>query len=461
MTELRHAMVGGFGRYFRAIAFGALLGAGTLGMAFEAAAAGDFFAGYDAYERGDYDAARNAWMPLALAGDVDAQFNLGTLYENGLGVKPDATKAARWYQEAARRRLGLAQVALVRLQRAGAIDSKVVEDGIRLLETAARRGSAEAQYELGVAYDRGLGVTQNFATAAGWYQRAAEQGLADAQYNVAALYDQGLGTARDPARALEWYTRAADAGEPRAMNNLGYLYEKGFDGPQDYAKAVSWYRRAARSGLAIAQSNLAALYYLGHGVERDLERAARWYREAAEQGDTVGQNGLGLLYANGLGVERDLVEAMALFTRAAEAGGPVGAEAADHRTRIEGLLTPDQRSAALARSRELALSAQPSLADDPNLSGISLPRPSHGFGDNAIRVQRLLKTLDYYDATVDGIPGPMTFKAIQRFLRQNKIRMTPKITQELVETLETARIALLAPAAGNSVERRGAHGRPR
>ena len=51
-----------------------------------------------------------------------------------------------------------------------------------------------------MAYDRGLGVTQNHATAAGWYQRAAEQGLTDAQYNLATFYDEGLGTPRDIAR---------------------------------------------------------------------------------------------------------------------------------------------------------------------------------------------------------------------------------------------------------------------
>ena len=166
-------------RRFRVKAFAAPMAAAALCAAVLAAPqarGADFFEAYDAFQRGDYEEARAAWSTLALAGDVDAQFNLGALYENGLGVEEDAEQAARWYRAAASRRLDLARLALARLQRVGALEPDPDEDQIKLLEAAARRGLAEAQFELGVAYDRGLGVTQNHATAAGWYQRAAEQG---------------------------------------------------------------------------------------------------------------------------------------------------------------------------------------------------------------------------------------------------------------------------------------------
>ncbi len=443
----------GFIRHLRLIAILTALSAAAVGA--PGAAASDFFAGYEAFRRGDYDAAHAAWLPLARAGDADAQFNLGALYENGFGVAPDADRAANWYREAATRRLGLAQIALARLRHAGAIDDDVVENPIELLESAARRGSVEAQYELGVAYDRGLGVTQNHATAAGWYQRAAEQGLADAQYNIATLYDEGLGTARDAERAHQWYMRAADTGEPRAMNNLGFLYEKGLNGPQDYGKAILWYRRAARRGLAIAQSNLAALYYLGHGVERDFEQARHWYQAAAEQGDAVGQNGLGLLYANGLGVERDLVQAMAWFALAAESEGPAGADALGYRVRIGNLLSPQEHAEAEALSGEIAARMSATVAAGRTFAGISLPRPADGFGALAIQVQRLLKSLGYYAGAVDGIAGPLTVEAIRRFLHDHGLTMGPRITLELADVLEAARGARAAPSAESAVERQG------
>ena len=437
-------------REFRAFALGASVGAVALcaaALAAPKAVAGDFFEAYEAFQRGDYDEARAVWSTLAYAGDVDAQFNLGALYENGLGVEEDAETAARWYRAAASRRVDLARLALARLQRTGALEPEPDEDQIKLLETAARRGLAEAQYELGVAYDHGLGVTQNHATAAGWYHRAAEQGLTDAQYNLATLYDEGLGTPRDIGQAREWYMRAADAGEARAMNNLGFIYEKGLLGVRDYGKAVVWYRRAAREGLAIAQSNLAALHYLGRGMTRDFEQAYHWYKAAAEQGDAVGRNGLGLLYANGLGVERDLVQAMAWFSLAAHAEGPAGEDAITYRDRLVRLMSPEERAEAEVLSAEILARVDPEDAPEGPVFGVALPRPANGFRDSAIYAQRLLKSLGYYSAAVDGVAGEFTIKATQQFLKENGLRMEPQITRDLVEALEEVREARIAAAA--------------
>ena len=438
-------------RAFRTFALTACVGAVALCMSASAtpkATAADFFEAYEAFQQGDYDAARAIWSKLAYAGDVDAQFNLGTLYENGLGVEADAEQAARWYRAAALRRVDLARLALARLQRTGVLEPEPDEDQIKLLETAARRGLAEAQYELGVAYDRGLGVTQNHATAAGWYHRAAEQGLTDAQYNLATLYDEGLGTPRDIVQAREWYIRAADAGEARAMNNLGFIYEKGLLGVRDYGKAVVWYRRAARMGLAIAQSNLAALHYLGRGVSRDFEQAYHWYNAAAVQGDALGQNGLGLLYANGLGVERDLIRAMAWFSLAAHAEGPAGEDAVNYRDRLSRLMSPQERARADSLSTEFLARADAAedAAEEPAF-GVALPRPANGFRDSAIYAQRLLKTLGYYGASVDGVAGELTIKATAKFLRENGLRMAPQITRDLVEALEEVREDRIAEAA--------------
>ncbi|MDE0202210.1 MAG: SEL1-like repeat protein [Rhodospirillaceae bacterium] len=437
-------------RTFRTLGLAACVGAAVLCMSAFAAqkvAAADFFEAYDAFQRGEYDEARAIWSTLAHEGDVDAQFNLGALYENGLGVEADAERAARWYRAAALRRVDLARLALARLQRTGALEPEPDEDQIKLLETAARRGLAEAQYELGVAYDHGLGVTQNHATAAGWYQRAAEQGLTDAQYNLATLYDEGLGTPRDIDLAREWYIRAADAGEARAMNNLGYIHEKGLLGVRDYDKAVVWYRRAAREGLAIAQSNLAALHYLGRGVARDFEQAHRWYEAAAAQGDALGQNGLGLLYANGLGVERDLIQAMAWFNLAAHAEGPAGKDAMNYRDRLDRLMSPQERVKADSLSAEILARADAEEVPGKPAFGVALPRPANGFRDSAIYAQRLLKSLGYYDAAVDGVAGEFTIKAARKFLKENRLRMAPQITRDLVEALEEVRKDRIAEAA--------------
>jgi TPR repeat protein len=43
----------------------------------------DFQKGYAAYNAGDYATALKEWKPLAEAGDADAQYNLGVIYDKG------------------------------------------------------------------------------------------------------------------------------------------------------------------------------------------------------------------------------------------------------------------------------------------------------------------------------------------------------------------------------------------
>ena len=182
-------------------------------------------------------------------------------------------------------------------------------------------------------------------------------------------------------------------------------------------------------------------------MPRDFEQAYRWYKAAAEQGDAAGQNGLGLLYANGLGVERDLVKAMAWFSLAAHAEGPAGADAITYRDRLTRLMSPKERAGAEALGTEFLAQIDVENTPEAPAFGVALPRSANGFRDSAIYAQRLLKSLGYYDAAVDGVAGEFTIKATRQFLRENGLRMEPRITRELVEALEAVRTARIAAAA--------------
>ena len=50
--------------------------------------------------------------------------------------------------------------------------------------TLRRRGSPEAQTDLGLLYAKGFGVEKDYATAMQWFQRAAGQGSPRAQYYI-------------------------------------------------------------------------------------------------------------------------------------------------------------------------------------------------------------------------------------------------------------------------------------
>ncbi len=134
----------------------------------------DFEAGVAAFEQGNYARAILEFRRLAEKGDALAQFNLGLLYELGLGAEADAGEAIRWYRR------------------------------------AAEQGVPAAQNNLGAIFKTGRGVAPDDAQAFAWYRRAAEQGFTEAQYNLAVLYDTGQGVERNLVEAYRWFSLVAD-----------------------------------------------------------------------------------------------------------------------------------------------------------------------------------------------------------------------------------------------------------
>lgn len=120
-------------------------------------------------------------------------------------------------------------------------------------------------------------------------QRQAEQGDAvaqsNAQSNLGLMYDLGHGVPQDYAKAAAWYEKAAAQGHTMAQNNLGAMYASGQGVPQDYTKAKEWYEKAASQGFVGAQSNLGLLYAHGNGVPQDYVQAHKWLNLAAAQGN--------------------------------------------------------------------------------------------------------------------------------------------------------------------------------
>jgi uncharacterized protein len=63
----------------------------------EPAAAGPLEDADAALKRRDYATAMRFIRPLAEQGDASAQYNLGVLYDNGLGVPQDKVRAYMWF----------------------------------------------------------------------------------------------------------------------------------------------------------------------------------------------------------------------------------------------------------------------------------------------------------------------------------------------------------------------------
>jgi TPR repeat protein len=154
---------------------------------------------------------------------------------------------------------------------------------LQMLRTWAAQGNALAQNNLGLVYDLGNGVSQDYVVARQWYEQAAAQNHAAAQFNLGLLYANGHGVPQDYAMAREWYEKAAALGELWVAVFLGELYSRGHGVQQDFVQAEQWFQRAADQGNEQAQVYLGELYAKGQGVPQDDVRAYMWWSLALAQ----------------------------------------------------------------------------------------------------------------------------------------------------------------------------------
>jgi TPR repeat protein len=161
------------------IAFGAALAFGW--QAVPARSGGGALAdGIAALHARDYATARRVFQELTDKSDPAGELWLAHLYQEGLGVAPDAQQA------------------------------------VTLLTKAADAGSAEAAGRLGKLYFDGDGVLQDVGAARAWLTRAAQSGDAAAQRELGLFYENGLGAAKDPLKAYVWLDIAARNGDAQA-----------------------------------------------------------------------------------------------------------------------------------------------------------------------------------------------------------------------------------------------------
>ncbi len=63
-----------------------------------------------------------------------------------------------------------------------------------------------------------MGITQDYAAAIRWYRKAADQGNADAQYHLGVMYDKGRGVTQDYIQAHMWYSLATARDDTHAKD---------------------------------------------------------------------------------------------------------------------------------------------------------------------------------------------------------------------------------------------------
>ena len=119
----------------------------------------------------------------ASRGMAAAQFWLGHLHENGLGIEASPTRAAQLY------------------------------------ERAAASGHIKAMHNLGVLYLEGRGVVPDAASARLWLVRASGYGSSESMNLLGRINEQGMLGQRNLKSAYAWYRLAAQMGHRAAQEH--------------------------------------------------------------------------------------------------------------------------------------------------------------------------------------------------------------------------------------------------
>jgi len=143
--------------------------------------------GFATYQADDFKKAYDIWLPLAEAGNAEAQFRVGRLYRRGEGVPKDIKKAIRYWN------------------------------------AAVQKGHIHSATNLGSLYDGGEGVERDQLRAFELYEIGASQCDPLAQFNLGTLYVRTFTPKRNFTLGYQWLFLAEKFGSQYAAEAIDTL----------------------------------------------------------------------------------------------------------------------------------------------------------------------------------------------------------------------------------------------
>lgn len=171
-------------------------------------------------------------------------------------------------------------------------EQQKTEDGIIMLERAAKAGYADAQFEMAsIIREHGIRPIEHMIK---WLNSAACQNHIYAINNLAICYQQGIGVPRDLSKGFTLLNKAVALGDAMAEFNVGQAYFFGLGVPQDMEKGEKLVLRAAYNGCSNAQHMMGEL-----NEKKNINEAILWYKRAAFQNNEESISALESLGSNG------------------------------------------------------------------------------------------------------------------------------------------------------------------
>jgi len=252
-----------------------------------------------------------------------------------LGLESDDNKdALRWFLTAAKYEHPIAQ-----FHESLVLKESSHSASMLVLFKSAENHYPEAQYQLGLCFERGDGVEESETKALLWIRLASKQnhfkaqqklaeiltkfaneGNGHAAYELAGLYRNGIGVEKSFKKCAQWLEKSCGLNHIQAMMDLAEMYDGGIGVDDSVVMAFQLYNEAAENGNIDAQYILAKRYNHGRGTPPDPTMALEWFLRAAKQGHIESQFLVAVMFKSGKGTRANPSEAIRWMTFASNQG---------------------------------------------------------------------------------------------------------------------------------------------
>lgn len=154
---------------------------------------------------------------------------------------------------------------------------------LELFREACRCNDPEACFNVGVAYERGWGVTKDPAAARPHYVQACGLGFGAGCFNLGVLLELGIGIDADRKNSFRQFQRGCDLAHAASCWNAGVALRDGYGGVVDLGRARRLFLRACDLVDAAGCLEAAISFELGEGGAPDLDQAATLYQRACDR----------------------------------------------------------------------------------------------------------------------------------------------------------------------------------
>ncbi|QLZ70045.1 endopeptidase IV (plasmid) [Legionella sp. PC1000] len=257
----------------------------------------------------------------AILGDAQSQFQIGQMFQYGIGVGQSDSSAIIFYQNAAQQQHLGAEYNLAILYLQHAKDKKDYQLALNDLTDAAFKGNKRSQYVLARILSQGITgpdgtvyIQPNQEQATSMLYLAAANNYGPAEYeladSLARQNDSGLSVdvrKQKIAMIRQLYQGAADRGVSQALLPLAYYNAMDQD-KQRQAQAFLIAKDEAATGNEHAALLMGLLYDRGIGVKADPGQAITWYQQAGQ--NAVSNFILGTYASEGKGIAQDKTKGM-------------------------------------------------------------------------------------------------------------------------------------------------------